>query len=119
MDEHDFNWQVEAAGAAEVAAGGEIAEIERGALPWDSPGVSVLFGHDGYDLHERARRCVTQLRGLLGEKGVEVLGFGTSEGGTTWAMLVRHSDFRWLTHLIGTAWKTSELRDRRRRPKPR
>ncbi len=119
MGEYDFNWQVEAAGAARVAASGEIAEIERGALPWDSPGISVVFGHDGYEQHQRARRCVARLRGLLDEEGVEMLGFGTSEGGTTWAMLVRHSDFRWLTHLIQTAWKNAERPAGPMRPKPR
>ena len=119
MDVHDFNWQVEATGAARVAASGEIAQIERGALPWDSPGISVVFGHDGYDLHDRAQRCVTHLRGLLGDEGVEELGFGTSEDGVTWAMLVRHSDYRWLNDLVGTAWKIAEHDKRPWRPKPR
>ena len=119
MNADDFNWQAEATGAARVAASGEIAEIERGALPWDSPGISVVFGNDGHELHERARRSVYHLRGLLGDEGVEELGFGTSEGGTTWAMLVRHSDFRWLTHLVRTAWKVAERPTGPWRPKPR
>lgn len=119
MDAYDCNWQAEAEGAAQVAASGEIAEIQRGALPWDTPGVSVVFGNDGYEQHERARRSVDHLRGLLGDEGVEVLGFGTSERGTTWAMLVRHSDFRWLTNLIWIAWKIAEGPDGPWRPKPR
>jgi hypothetical protein len=118
MSAYDNNWRDEAEGAARVAACGEIAEIERGALPWDSPGVSVVFGNDGYDLHERARSSVDHLRGLLGDEGIEELGFGTSGDGATWAMLVRHSDFRWLTNLVWTAWKIAG-RGGPMRPKPR
>jgi hypothetical protein len=102
---HNFNWDDEARGAAEVASRGEIAEIDRGALPWDSPGVCVVFGNDGYSRQGRTRTEVLSLWRMLEQHRVEVLGFGISDTGDTWAMLVRHEDYRWLTNVTWTAWR--------------
>ncbi len=67
--------------------------IQRGALALRLPrGRGQLvgaFGNDGYTTDERAQREVSVLRRLLGKAALEELGFGLSEDGHTWALLVR------------------------------
>ncbi len=87
-----------------------LAFIERGALPVrlvdDSAGlvrvveegaVLGIFGNDNYIAETRARREVELIRLQLRELGAEEAGFGLSQDGYTWALLVRCADHRYKT----------------------
>jgi hypothetical protein len=83
----------------EVAAGlarhvrGDSSPAHRGALmltsPADNTAVAALFGNDDYAGDERSRRAAEFLRAQLCEAGVEELGFGLSDDGEAWALLIR------------------------------
>jgi hypothetical protein len=64
----------------------------RGALPIRLPGgnrqVVGVFGNDGYRTDARVKQEVAALRQRLREAALEELGFGFSEDGHAWALLV-------------------------------
>lgn len=72
--------------------------VQRGALVIRLPrGTGQLvgaFGNDGYTAEDRVKREVSALRWLLGKAALEELGFGLSDDGHTWALLVRPGKFR-------------------------
>jgi hypothetical protein len=87
-----------------------LASVERGAVPVrlvdDSAGllrvveegaVIGIFGNDNYMAEVKARREVELMRKRLGELGAEEAGFGLSQDGYTWALLVRCDDRRYRT----------------------
>jgi hypothetical protein len=87
-----------------------LAEVERGAVPVrlveDTPGlvhvieegaVIGVFGNDNYIAEAKARREVEFTRRQLREIGGEEAGFGLSQDGYTWALLVRCDERRYKT----------------------
>jgi hypothetical protein len=87
-----------------------LACVERGAVPVrlvdDTAGfvrvmqdgaVIGVFGNDNYIAEAKARREVEITRRRLREMGVEEAGFGLSQDGYTWALLVRCEDGRYKT----------------------
>ena len=70
-----------------------LPDSRRGALPIRLPGGSGqivgVFGNDGYTVDERVKQEVAALRQRLREAALEELGFGLSEDGHAWALLVR------------------------------
>ncbi len=84
--------------------------VERGAVPVrlvdDSFGpirviedgtVIGIFGNDNYIAEANSRREVELTRQLLREMGAEEAGFGLSQDGFTWALLVRCDGSRYKT----------------------
>src|SRR5689334_21705537 len=84
--------------------------VERGAVPVrlvdDSAGpirvmeewaVLGIFGNDNYIAEAKARREVELTRCRLRDCGAEEVGFGLSQDGYTWALLVRGDDSRYRT----------------------
>jgi hypothetical protein len=84
--------------------------VERGAVPVrlveDSPGpvrvveegtVIGIFGNDNYIAEANSRREVELTRQSIRQLGAEEAGFGLSQDGYTWAILVRCDDKRYQT----------------------
>lgn len=69
-----------------------LPDLRRGALPIRLPGgngqIAGVFGNDGYTVDERVKQEVAALRQRLREAALEELGFGLSEDGHAWALLV-------------------------------
>ena len=88
-----------------------LASIERGAVPvrlveetagpfrtlGQNGAVLGVFGNDNYVAESRARREVELMRRRVRELGAEEVGFGLSQDGYSWAMLVRCDDRRFKT----------------------
>lgn len=87
-----------------------LAGVERGAVPVrlveDAAGplrivaegaVIGIFGNDNYIAEAKARREVQLTRQRLREIGAEEAGFGLSQDGFTWALLVRCDEARYRT----------------------
>jgi hypothetical protein len=87
-----------------------LASVERGAVPVrlveDAAGplraveegaVLGVFGNDNYIAEAKARREVELTRRQLKDVGAEEVGFGLSQDGYTWALLVRCADRRYKT----------------------
>ncbi len=99
----------------------------RGALPVRLPAgagqVVGVFGKDGYTADDRVKSEVAVLRQRLQEAGRTELGFGLSEDGFAWALLVGPGPSRceafecagapiealaaWLDDAAGEAWRVA------------
>jgi hypothetical protein len=79
----------------------------RTALHTGSDGASVLFAHDNYQSDSRARREVTLLRQDLRAAGIPELGFGVSDDGRTWVMVVWSQDEAALGKALFNAWEAA------------
>lgn len=83
-------------------------EAHRGAMPWQTLGVCVVFGNDSYRTDERTRFEVELVRQVLTREGIKELGFGLSdEDSGSWAMMVQTDDHRMLVDLVWDAWLQS------------
>ena len=85
----------------------EIPTADRTALHTGSDGASVLFGHDDYQNDPRARHEVAILRKNLRDRGIPELGFGTSDDGKTWVMVVWSMDQSTLQQALFDAWQSA------------
>lgn len=85
----------------------EHPEAERTAFHTGSDGASVLFAHDDYRNDRRARDEVAHLRQFLADTGIPELGFGTSDDGRTWVMVVWSQDEQALQTALFRAWETA------------
>jgi hypothetical protein len=87
-----------------------LTDIERGAVPVrlvedaighirviEDGAVIGIFGNDNYIAEAKARREVELMRRRLRELGAEEAGFGLSQDGFTWALLVRCDEQRYRT----------------------
>jgi hypothetical protein len=87
-----------------------LGTVERGAVPvrlveeaigpfraLEGGAVVGVFGNDNYIAEMRARREVELIRGRVRELGGEEVGFGLSQDGYTWALLVRCDESRYAT----------------------
>lgn len=70
-------------------------------------GESILFAHDDYAHSDRAGEQVTLLRGYLFEAGIPELGFGTSDDGRTWVMIVWSQDETAMRNALLRAWQNT------------
>ncbi len=96
-----YDWNETAKGLAIQVRKSQIT-VERGAVPLrlvdesarpprfveDGPLVLGVFGNDNYLADRKARQEVELLRQRLKETEARELGFGMSEDGLTWALLV-------------------------------
>jgi len=74
----------------------------------DGPGgQSLLFAHDNYATDPLAREQVTLLRQRLFEAGIAELGFGVSDDGRTWVMVVSSPDPAALDAALLATWQTT------------
>jgi hypothetical protein len=97
----------------------KLMTVHRGAF--NHNGLAVVFGNDAILDDKRSQRQVAEFRNLLkrlvvvseadGEHGPEELGFGTSDDGYSWAMLVathkEPSATLDLHELIWCAWEAA------------
>jgi hypothetical protein len=85
------NWDAVAAGLAAYVKE-FLPHCRRGAIPVRLPAgagqVVGAFGNDGYSADDKVRAEVAVLRQRLREGGRTELGFGLSEDGHAWALLV-------------------------------
>jgi hypothetical protein len=105
-----YDWNETAKGLARQMRQCRIT-VERGAVPLrlvdettrpprfveDGPIVLGVFGNDNYRTDATARRAVELLRQRLRETDARELGFGVSEDGLTWALLVGAERTRYQT----------------------
>jgi hypothetical protein len=80
-----------------------LPDVPRGAYPTDIAGVCLAFAIDDFAHDDRARLTVTLLRRVLHDAGLPELGFGTSDDGRTWCMLVQTNDEQALTEALRDA----------------
>jgi hypothetical protein len=99
-----MNWNTEAARLA-VDVQEQLYTVLRGAVNWYQPGIAVAFGNDGYEQDERTERQVRWLRETLPHFNSPVLGFGVSDDGFTWVLIVRTSNVEWLNAVVWRAWR--------------
>jgi hypothetical protein len=85
----------------------DFPTAERTALHTGSDGASVLFAHDDYLTDPRARQEISLLRAYLRESGIPELGFGTSDDGKAWVMVVWSTDDAALSKALFNAWQTA------------
>ncbi len=75
--------------------------VEESVIPFLAPNQSSavvgVFGNDNYISEARARREVELIRQRVREIGAEEVGFGLSQDGYTWALLVCCDDHRFRT----------------------
>lgn len=85
------NWNALATGLAAYARE-FLPDVRRGAmglrLPRGVGHVNGVFGNDGYAEDTRVKTEIAALREELQEAGLDELGFGLSEDGHSWALLV-------------------------------
>lgn len=99
-----------------------LSFVERGAVPVrlveDVPGtprdvmdgtVIGVFGNDNYIAAANSRREVELTRQRLRQLGAVEAGFGLSQDGYTWALLVRCDDHRYKTE-VGRAFQRELLK---------
>jgi hypothetical protein len=70
-------------------------------------GESILFAHDNYANSEQANQQLTLLRGYLFEAGIPELGFGISDDGRTWVMIVWSQDESALRGALLRSWQSA------------
>jgi len=80
---------------------------ERTAIYTGSDGASVLFAHDNYADDPRSRQEVMLLRQSLRDGGIPELGFGVSNDGCTWVMVVWSTDEAALSKALLAAWEAA------------
>jgi len=85
----------------------DYPRADRTAFHTGSDGASVLFAHDDYANDPRARKGVALLRQYLRDAGIPELGFGTSDDGRTWVMVVWSQDEQTLQRALFQAWQTA------------
>jgi hypothetical protein len=89
-----------------------LAHINRAALLLSSTkgsnAIAAVFGNDGYVDNGTARREVEFLRGELHQADLEGLGFGLSEDGGTWLLLIKADNSGFQTEL-GKSFRTEML----------
>jgi hypothetical protein len=98
------DWNVYASRKANILRR-DYPDAARTALHTGSDGASVLFAHDDYENDPRAREEVSLLRGYLREAAIPEFGFGVSDDGRTWVMVVWSQDEEALRKALFDAWE--------------
>jgi hypothetical protein len=98
-----LNWCFVPRGAVPV----RLIEESNGRIHFVEDGSAVVgvFGNDNYRADAKARREVELIRTSLQETDAEEVGFGLSQDGFTWALLVRVNDRRYHTAVGKTLQK--------------
>ncbi|HSZ56685.1 MAG TPA: hypothetical protein VK797_13540 [Tepidisphaeraceae bacterium] len=99
------DWNAYAADKANLL-GRQIPTADRTVLHAGPSGESLLFAHDNYSTDPRAREQVNLLRACLFESGIAELGFGVSDDGRTWVMIVSSQDQAVLNDALLAAWQS-------------
>jgi hypothetical protein len=99
----EVDWNAEAVRAAEHVHE-HLFGAHRGAIPWETLGVSAASGNDGDSLDDRAKAEVGLLRESLRRAGNPELSFGVGGEGYTWAMIVETAEHEDLYALVWDAW---------------
>jgi hypothetical protein len=87
-------------------------EAHRGAMPWETLGVSVVFGNDGFATDSKTKREVELVRAALSYLGIAELGLGVSdEDASTWALLAQTDLHERLSKLVWLAHERSNAED--------
>jgi hypothetical protein len=84
----------------------EMPGIDRTVLHGGADGESILFSHDNY-ADPRVRDEVAALRQHLRDSAIPELGFGTSNDGQTWVMVVWSQDEVVLSRAMMAAWQSA------------
>jgi hypothetical protein len=101
------NWCFVPRGAVPV----RLIEESNGRIHFVEDGTAVVgvFGNDNYQADAKARREVELIRAQLPETDAEEVGFGLSQDGFSWALLVRVNDSRYQT-AVGKALQKELLK---------
>ena len=83
----------------------DASHIPRGVIPVPEVNVCVVFGNDDYAHDDRARLEVTIFRQHLHDADIVELGFGQSDDGRSWAMIVHATDEPTLTAVLFDSWQ--------------
>ena len=102
MDATD--WDAEARDSANLLQR-DCPDCERGAFHTGAPGVCVAYGTDDFARDDRARLKVTLLRQRLHDGSLVELGFGVSDDGRVWCMVVQTNDEERLTDAVLDAFR--------------
>jgi hypothetical protein len=93
----------EFAHALATYARSRMQPVDRGALLVRCTGnqetLAAVFGNDNYRADFKARREVAMVRQCLREAHLQELGFGLSQDGHSWTLLVRTNGSRYQTDL--------------------
>lgn len=100
------DWNAYAAEKANVLAR-QIPAADRTVIHDGPGGQSLLFAHDNYATDPRACQEVSLLRRRLFEAGIPELGFGVSDDGQTWVMIVSSPEPAALDAALLAAWQTT------------
>lgn len=99
--------------ALAIYARNKMHPITRGALlircTADNRTIAAVFGNDNYRIDGKARREVAMVRQHLREADLQELGFGLSQDGHSWTLLVRGKDDAYETE-IGQRFQTEMLK---------
>ncbi len=100
------DWNAEAKRAASYFADNHF-RAHRGAAPWQTLGVCVIFGNDDYAGDDRTKAEVAHVRAALKTTGTTELGFGVDDDkeGYTWAMIVQTEKCEDLVNLVWEGWR--------------
>ena len=82
----------------------EMPNANRTAIVAGADGESILFGHEDYGHDPNVREEVTVLRGILKKAGIPEMGFGPSDNGKTWVIVVWSQDEEALNRALTDAW---------------
>jgi hypothetical protein len=85
----------------------DFPAAERTAYHTGADGASVIFAHDDFTNDPRSREEVALLRKFLKDNGIPELGFGLSDEGRTWVMVVWSQDEAGLKKALFEAWQTA------------
>jgi hypothetical protein len=97
------NWCFVPRGAVPV----RLIEESDGRIRFVEDGTAVVgvFGNDNYQADAKARREVELIRAQLQDTDAEEVGFGLSQDGFSWALLVRVNEARYQTAVGKTLQK--------------
>jgi hypothetical protein len=100
------DWNAYAIEKANVL-GREMPTADRTVLHGGPTGQTLLFAHDNYSTDPQGRAQVDLLRARLFEAGVTELGFGVSDDGRTWVMIVSSPDQAALDSALLEVWQNA------------
>ena len=83
----------------------EMFESHRGVIPSQYQNVMAAFGNNGYSTNIKSQREVDATREFITDRSGQVLGFGVSSNGYSWAILY-HADNMESFEVLEIMWDT-------------